>query len=99
MLPLLAVGAASLVTGFRASFHDIAPAAGLTGKNISGGLLRKDYILETTGNGAAIFDYDGDGRNDIFIATGTRLKNQPDGHGLPQLYRNDGNGRFTDVAA
>ena len=99
LLPLLVVGAASVAPGFRANFHDIAPGSGLTGKNIYGGLLRKDYILETTGNGAAIFDYDGDGRNDIFIANGTRLKNQPDGHGLPQLYHNDGNGHFTDVAA
>jgi hypothetical protein len=99
LLPLLVVGAASVAPGFRASFHDIAPAAGLTGKNIYGGLLRKDYILETTGNGAAIFDYDGDGRNDIFIANGTRLKSQADGHGLAQLYRNEGNGHFTDMAA
>ena len=34
---------------------------------------KKDYILESTGTGAAIFDYNGDGANDIFIANGTRL--------------------------
>ena len=44
-----------------------------TARNVYGGTSRKDYILETTGNGVAIFDYDGDGKNDIFIANGTRL--------------------------
>ncbi len=60
------------------------------------GCERKDYILETTGNGAAIFDYDGDGRNDIFIANGTRFDRT--GHtSLPQLYHNEGNGHFKNV--
>ena len=53
----------------------------------------KDYILETTGNGVAIFDYDGDGRNDIFIANGTRLNSKEPSP--PQLYHNEGNGHFT----
>ena len=78
-------------------FTDIGPAAGLNVANTYGGLGRKDYILETTGNGVAIFDYDGDGRNDMFIANGRRLENG--GHYLPQLYHNEGNGRFREVAA
>jgi hypothetical protein len=45
----------------------------------------------------AIFDYDNDGRNDIFIANGTRLHGV-DGAVRPQLYHNDGHGHFTDVA-
>ncbi|MBV9763579.1 MAG: VCBS repeat-containing protein, partial [Acidobacteriaceae bacterium] len=95
---------AALIAGavpiFQADFHDIAASAGLLDKNTYGGLKRKDYILETTGNGVAIFDYDGDGRNDIFIANGTRLDQQADkGANLPQLYHNEGNGRFKNVAA
>ena len=58
---------------FHANFEDIAARSGLTTKNVFGGQDHKDYILETTGNGVAIFDFDGDGRNDIFIANGTRL--------------------------
>ena len=58
---------------FRASFEDIAESSGLNTKNVFGGLDRKDYILETTGNGIAIFDAEGNGHNDIFIANGTRL--------------------------
>src|SRR5437868_11763376 len=82
------------------SFRDVATASGLTDTNVYGGLNRKDYILETTGNGVAIFDYDGDGRNDVFIANGTRLNGSAgQGAPLPQVYHNEGNGRFKNVAA
>ncbi|MBV9442383.1 MAG: CRTAC1 family protein [Acidobacteriaceae bacterium] len=90
---------ASTPPAFRADFRDIAQACGLKEKNIYGGLERKEYILETTGNGVAIFDYDGDGRNDIFIPNATRLTAGKGERNLPQLYHNDGNGKFTDVAA
>ncbi|MBV8552185.1 MAG: CRTAC1 family protein [Acidobacteriaceae bacterium] len=97
---LLCAVAAALVPAFKADFEDIAGPSGLTVKNVYGGLERKDYILETTGNGVAIFDYDGDGRNDIFIPNGTRLNETgPQPAELPQLYHNEGNGRFKNVAA
>ncbi|MFL6351438.1 MAG: CRTAC1 family protein [Bryobacteraceae bacterium] len=91
--------AAAVAPNFTADFQDIAKSAGLTYTNVYGGLERKDYILETTGNGVAIFDYDDDGRNDVFIATGTRL-NAPQGEtaNFPQLYHNEGDGRFKNVA-
>ena len=92
--------AAAVLPVFKARFEDIAGISGLTTRNVYGGLERKDYILETTGNGVAIFDYDGDGRNDIFIANGARLNEtgprQPE---IPQLYHNEGNGHFRNVAA
>ena len=83
----------------RIRFADVSHSAGLTVLNTFGGRLKKDYILETTGNGAAIFDYDGDGSNDILIANGTVL----DGAAAPStahlhLYRNDGTGHFTEGA-
>src|SRR5579863_2499458 len=90
--------AADVDPAFRADFRDIAAESGLTGKNVYGGRDRKDFILETTGNGVAIFDYDGDGRYDIFIANGTRLHSGQE-PARPQLYHNDGNGHFTDVGA
>ncbi len=93
-LTLLTLAAAETTPPF--AFRDIAQSAGLTAKNVFGGLSRKDYILETTGNGVAIFDYDGDGRNDIFIANGARLN--ATAASPPQLYHNDGNGHFHDVA-
>jgi len=96
---LLCLSVSVLALGTFADFQDVAAAFGLTDKNVYGGLTRKDYILETTGNGAAIFDYDNDGRNDVFIANGTRLDGSAKGAALPQLYHNEGNGRFKNVGA
>jgi len=77
-------------------FVDIAASAGLTLPITFGGKQTNTVILESTGTGAAIFDYDGDGFNDIFIANGTTLDpNAPPAHSL--LYRNDGKGHFTEV--
>jgi hypothetical protein len=70
-------------------FVDIAAQAGLTIPNTFGGKEKKDSILESTGTGAAIFDFDGDGANDIFIANGPPSRSQ--------LYKNDGSGHFTEV--
>jgi len=81
-----------------AHFEDIASRAGLTITNVFGGLDTKTYIIETTGTGVAIFDYDNDGWPDIFFANGTTLelasrRTGPSGH----LYRNNHDGTFTDV--
>jgi len=92
-----AVLLAASYPAFQADFVDLATSCGLTERNIYGGLDRKQYILETTGNGVAIFDYDGDGRNDIFIANGTRLGQPLSRQSLPQLYHNEGNGHFRNV--
>jgi hypothetical protein len=70
-------------------FLDIAAQSGLTVPNTFGGREKKDSILESTGTGAAIFDFDGDGANDVFIANGPPS--------LSELYRNDGTGHFTEV--
>jgi len=83
-----------------ANFTDIAEKAGLTAQNVFGGVDTKKYIIETTGNGVAIFDYDNDGWPDIFLVNGTRLEGAPDGQGpTNHLYRNNHDGTFTDVTA
>ena len=82
----------------RVRYEDIAAASGVAGRNVYGKLARKDYILETTGNGAAIFDFDGDGWNDIFVSNGTLLEGADMPPVASQLYKNDGEGGFTDVA-
>src|SRR5262245_31315286 len=53
-----------------AHFEDIASKAGLTTSNVFGGVNTKTYIIETTGAGVAIFDYDNDGWPDIFFVNG-----------------------------
>ncbi len=48
-------------------FQDVAGRRGPHRAERRGGESAKKYILETTGNGVALFDYDNDGRVDIFI--------------------------------
>ncbi len=84
--------------GSTVRFIDIAAQSGLTIANTFGGKETKQSILESTGTGVAIFDYDGDGWNDIFIANGTVLGKVSPSQALPsQLYRNNGKGRFREV--
>jgi len=80
-----------------ADFRDVAAAAGLTARTVIGGERTKQYILETTGGGVAIVDYDDDGRPDIFLVNGARLESSPEAAPLSHLYRNKGDGTFADV--
>lgn len=50
----------------------------------------KPTLGELLGSGACVFDYDDDGKPDIFLVNG-------DGKGNAKLYRNLGRGRFADV--
>jgi hypothetical protein len=81
-----------------AYFVDEAAKAGLGAPNTFGGVDTKKFIIETTGTGVAIFDYDNDGWPDVFIVNGTTLdplpgKKPPTNH----LYHNNHDGTFTDV--
>jgi hypothetical protein len=83
-----------------ANFTDVAEKAGLTMSNVFGGTDTKKYIIETTGTGVAIFDYDNDGWPDIFLVNGTTLEGFPAGKApTSHLYRNNHDGTFTDVTA
>ncbi len=81
-IPIFAVPASaaeSRKTPPIANFTDIAEKAGLTMSNVFGGKDTKKYIIETTGTGVAIFDYDNDGWPDIFLVNGTTLEGFPAG--------------------
>ena len=100
ILVIPALAAESRNTPPIANFTDIAEKAGLTMSNVFGGKDTKKYIIETTGTGVAIFDYDNDGWPDIFLVNGTTLEGFPEGKGTApsnHLYRNNHDGTFTDV--
>ena len=85
---------------FTAEFEDVAASAGLTARNVYGGVANKDYILETTGNGVAVLDYDGDGRNDLLFVNGTRLATSGAvSDSRSSLFHNEGSGHFRNVTA
>ena len=90
--------AAPPLTPPKVNFVDIAERAGLIAKTESGGEKTKRYVLETTGSGAAFFDFDNDGWPDIFLVNGTRLEGFPKGQEpTSHLYRNNHDGTFSDV--
>jgi len=93
-------GAASPVTGtpLGVQFVDVAKEAGLNVETIFGGEHRNKYLLETTGCGAAFFDYDQDDWVDIFLVNGWRLEGFPKGkEPVCHLFKNNRDGTFTDV--
>jgi len=75
-------------------FRDIAEQAGLTAVHVAGDAAKKKYIIETTGAGVAIFDYDNDGLMDVFLVNGTTLEG---GNATSHLYRNLSHLKFEDV--
>ena len=84
-------------------FVDVAAKAGIAVRNVNGGAENKRYIVEATGSGVAIIDYDRDGWPDIYLVNGAELptpgkpvtNNPPTGH----LFHNNRDGTFTDVTA
>src|SRR5215831_6643026 len=55
--------------------------------------------IETMVSGVAIFDYNNDGKPDIYFVNGARQPqlDKPDAAYYNRLYRNNGDGSFTDV--
>ena len=95
---VLSIGAKADQPRHLADFENMAQKAGITMLNVFGGMNTKTYILETTGTGAAVFDYDNDGWPDIFIVNGSTLQGfstgkTPGNH----LYRNNHDGTFSDI--
>ena len=81
-------------------FVDVASKAGITVRNVNGGVESKRYIIESTGSGVAILDYDRDGWPDIFLVNGAPLPGQKLTSAAPptsHLFRNNHDGTFSDV--
>jgi hypothetical protein len=99
-LAVVTVASARATTPPGFSFTDVAREAGLTVVTKYGGERTNKYLLETTGCGVAMFDYDNDGLLDLFFVNGTTLEGFPRGsEPTSHLYRNRGDGTFEDVTA
>jgi len=106
MLPallLVALPAAAAATAAAAEPAFVlrrVSASGVELENVCGSPVRKLFIVEQLGSGGALFDYDGDGDLDLYVANGADLEilrgRRPPAYDA--LYRNDGDWRFADVS-
>jgi enediyne biosynthesis protein E4 len=77
-------------------FRDIREEAGIMFQHHSA--PEKKYIVESMAGGVALFDYDGDGRIDIYFVDSLTVESAKDPQAARSaLYRNLGGGRFVDV--
>jgi hypothetical protein len=77
-------------------FTDVTSPAGIRFQHTNGAFGKK-YLPETMGAGGAFLDYDGDGRADVLLVNSKSWPGRPGPRATPALYRNDGDGRFSDV--
>ena len=81
-------------------FAEQADKSGLGAFCHSSGSPAKDYLVETLGSGVALFDYNNDGLVDVFFVNGSSfeiLANPSLPRSSSRLFRNNGDGTFTDV--
>jgi hypothetical protein len=89
----------ALQQGTPVTFSNIATQAGINFKHDNGASPLK-YMPETMGAGGLVFDYDNDGWTDIFLVNGGSYTDpKAAAAARHRLYRNNGNGKFTDSTA
>jgi hypothetical protein len=106
-VPLIVWSLAGLVSACAAPpqvrFTDVTAPAGIHFRYTFGDSTYEN-ILESSGSGVTVFDYDGDGDLDLYMLNGTYLEGISDPAGRAfastpnELYRNNGDGTFTEVA-
>ena len=77
-------------------FVDVTEEAGIHFKHNSGATDHK-HIIETMGSGVVFFDYDTDGDVDLYFVQSGNVPQENQQTLANALYRNEGDGRFTDV--
>jgi len=79
------------------SFVDIVPSAGITFRHDNAASPEK-YLIETMGSGCGWVDFDQNGLFDIYLVNGAATQvYKPQFPLRSALYRNNGDGTFTDV--
>lgn len=88
-------------------FEDVTARSGIRFTH-SFGAEKLGSLVESTGAGCVWFDYNNDGRPDLYVVSGRPLpggmhpyplRKPPETPPQNHLYRNDGGGKFTDVTA
>ena len=83
-------------------FKDVAAASGIDFKYTFGD-YNYENILESSGSGLTVFDYNNDGFMDLFMMSGTYLEGISDEGGKAfknsrdKLFKNNGDGSFTEL--
>ena len=97
LLTLIFIGSAAAQPPI---FVDVTEEAGIHFKHSNGKTAHK-HIIETMGSGVVFFDYDSDGDADLYFVNSGVIPQAGQDNQQPQfgnaLYRNEGDGRFTDV--
>jgi hypothetical protein len=87
------------------NFVDVTSSSGIHFDYLASHTSKK-YLIETMGGGVALFDYDNDGRLDIFVVNGAPLSDPTPKGTIPQkqgprywnrLYHQKADGTFEDV--
>src|ERR1051326_7656041 len=87
------------------AFHEITSQSGVKFQHIAPKTSKK-YLLETMGSGVALFDYDNDGRLDVYVVNGAPISDPTPKGTIPQktgskywnrLYHQKRDGTFEDV--
>jgi enediyne biosynthesis protein E4 len=88
-----------------AKFVDMTSALGVHFEHAAPHTSKK-YLVETMGSGVALFDYDNDGRLDLFLVNGAEINDPTPAGSIPQkagakywnrLYHQKADGTFEDV--
>ena len=89
----------------QAKFADVSTSLGVRFQHEAPHTSKK-YLLETMGSGVALFDYDNDGRLDLFLVNGAELSDPSQPDAIPaktgpkywnRLYHQKSDGTFEDV--
>jgi enediyne biosynthesis protein E4 len=81
------------------TFVDVVPFAGITFRHDNAASSEK-YLIETMGSGCGWIDYDQNGLLDLYLVNGAATRVYTPKHSLRSaLYRNNGDGTFSDVTA
>jgi len=82
----------------RIRFEDLVDAAGIKFQ-LTNSISPQRYSIETMMGGVAVFDYNNDGLLDIFFTNGAEIPSleKTGARYYNRLYRNNGDGTFTDV--